>query len=186
MHQSQLNWYVVYTKHRWEKKTADIMEKKGYESYCPLNKVARQWHDRKKTILQPVFTSYVFVKADPRQLSYIKEIAGVVNFVHWLGKPAVVREAEVQSIKDFLNEHPSVDLEKIAVNINDTVKITKGPFMHKQGTIIEVNNNTVKIEIPSIGYALVAKVSKASIELNNKPAAPAVSLHNNLKDKIAG
>ena len=161
-------WYVVYTKPRWEKKVAGLLEKKTLEHYCPLNKVVRQWHDRKKTLLEPLFTSYVFVRATPRQHSYIKAIPGVVNFIHWLGKPAVVRDEEIQSVKDFLDEHNSVDVEKISVNLHDTVKIIRGPFMHQEGKIIQVTNNTVKIELPSMGYALVAKVSKAHIALSNE------------------
>ena len=55
------NWYAVYTKPRWEKKVAGLLERKGIESYCPLNKVQRQWSDRKKIVMEPLFQSYVFV-----------------------------------------------------------------------------------------------------------------------------
>ena len=57
-------WYVVYTKPNWEKKVAELLEKKGIEQYCPLNKVQKQWHDRKKTVWEPLFKSYVFVRTD--------------------------------------------------------------------------------------------------------------------------
>jgi transcription antitermination factor NusG len=168
---SQSRWYVVYTKPRWEKKVAGLLEKKELEHYCPLNKVVRQWHDRKKTLMEPLFTSYVFVRATPKQHSYIKAIPGVVNFIHWLGRPAVVRDEEIQSVKDFLGEHNSVAVEKISVSLHDTVKIVRGPFMHQEGKIIQVTNNTVKIELPSMGYALVAKVSRAHIALSNEQSA---------------
>ncbi|MBN8861638.1 MAG: UpxY family transcription antiterminator [Sphingobacteriales bacterium] len=170
---SQPRWYVVYTRPRWEKKVAGLLEKKQLEHYCPLNKVVRQWHDRKKTLMEPLFTSYVFVRATPKQHSYIKAISGVVNFIHWLGRPAVVRDEEIQSVKDFLGEHNSVAVEKISVSLHDTVKIVRGPFMHQEGKIIQVTNNTVKIELPSMGYALVAKVSRTHIALSSEQ--PAIS-----------
>jgi hypothetical protein len=50
-----MNWFAVYTKPRWEKKVAKILTTKGIENYCPLNKVQRQWSDRKKTILDHFF-----------------------------------------------------------------------------------------------------------------------------------
>ncbi|MGN6435056.1 MAG: UpxY family transcription antiterminator [Agriterribacter sp.] len=165
---SQSNWYVVYTKPKWEKKVAEILGKRNYEYYCPLNKVVRQWHDRRKAILEPLFSSYVFVKSTPQQHSYIKAIPGIVNLVYWLGKPAIVRSEEIQAIRDFLGEHTNVELEKIDVNVYDKVKITRGPLIHKEGTIVQVSSNSVKIELPSIGYALVAKVSKAHIQLSEK------------------
>lgn len=163
---SRLNWYVVYTKSKWEKKVAQTLQKREVEHYCPLNKVRKQWHDRKKMVMEPLFSSYVFVCAEAQQLNYIKELPGIVNFVHWLGRPAIVRAEEIQAVKDFLCEHDSVAVEKINVNMHDKVRITKGPFMHQEGKIVQLTNNTVKVELPSIGYALIASISKAHIVLS--------------------
>ncbi|HMJ47328.1 MAG TPA: transcription termination/antitermination NusG family protein, partial [Ferruginibacter sp.] len=53
-------WYVVYTRPRWEKKVAATLDERGVENYCPLNRVNRQWSDRKKVVLEPLFKGYVF------------------------------------------------------------------------------------------------------------------------------
>ncbi|MFT3703326.1 MAG: UpxY family transcription antiterminator [Agriterribacter sp.] len=158
-------WYVIYTKPRWEKKVAEALVKKGIDQYCPLNKVQKQWHDRRKIVFEPLFVSYVFVYTTPEEHTYIKNIPGIVNFVHWLGKPAVVRKEEIEGIKQFLAEHKNVQLEKTNVSVDDTVKIIHGPFMHREGKIVQVNNNSVKIELPSIGYALIAQVNRSHIEI---------------------
>ena len=55
-------WYALYTKPRWEKKVAGLLDDQGIENYCPINKVTRQWSDRKKVVLEPMFKGYVFVK----------------------------------------------------------------------------------------------------------------------------
>ncbi len=164
---SELNkhWYVVYTKPNWEKKVADLLGKKGIEQYCPLNKVLKQWHDRKKTILEPLFKSYVFVRTDVQTHSRIKAMPGILNFVYWLGKPAIVKNEEIDAIRSFLLEHKYVQLEKVAVNVNDVVKILHGPFIHREGKIVQVKNNTVKIELPSIGYTLIAQLNRNNIEV---------------------
>ncbi|MEO6221006.1 MAG: transcription termination/antitermination NusG family protein, partial [Ginsengibacter sp.] len=52
---SEKTWYVVYTRPRWEKKIAENLLRLGIEHYCPLNKVTRQWSDRKKKVLEPLF-----------------------------------------------------------------------------------------------------------------------------------
>ncbi|MFT3947608.1 MAG: hypothetical protein QM763_11625 [Agriterribacter sp.] len=52
---------------------------------------------------------------------------------------------------------------KIEVNLNDTVKILYGPFMHKEGKVVQITNNTVKVELPTMGFALIAKVNKSHI-----------------------
>jgi len=88
-------WLVVYTKPRWEKKVNTSLVKKGIEAYCPLNKVRRKWSDRMKTIEEPLFKSYVFVKVEDAGMTEVRFVDGVLNYVYWNGKPAIVREEEI-------------------------------------------------------------------------------------------
>ncbi|MFL5789702.1 MAG: transcription termination/antitermination protein NusG [Flavisolibacter sp.] len=159
-----ITWYVVYTKPRWEKKVAELLSKKEIENYCPLNKVQKQWHDRKKTVYEPLFTSYVFLKASTMQLNAVRETSGIINFVYWLGKPALVKEQEIIAIRDFVDEYKNIQLEKTMVNVNDQVKIMYGPLMNREGKVIEIMNHTVKIYLPSLGYALSANVDRSNVE----------------------
>ncbi len=157
-------WYAVYTRPRWEKKVAGLLTKKGIENYCPLNKIVRQWADRKKTVYEPLFTSYVFVKASVTDMTQIRQTDGILNFVYWVGKPAVIKNEEIEIIKDLLNNYWNVGLEKIQVNINDNVKIIHGPLLSREGKVIEVMNNSIKVLLPSLGFALIAHVQRAHIE----------------------
>ena len=45
---SDKKWYVLYSKPRWEKKVDAALIRKGIESWCPVNKIEKQWTDRKK------------------------------------------------------------------------------------------------------------------------------------------
>ena len=81
-------WYAIYTRPRWEKKVNHLLQGKGIESYCPLNKVRRKWSDRIKTIEEPLFKSYVFVKIDEEARTNVRMTDGVINFVYWNGKPS--------------------------------------------------------------------------------------------------
>ncbi|TMI70503.1 MAG: UpxY family transcription antiterminator [Bacteroidetes bacterium] len=157
-------WYALYTRPRWEKKVADLLEKKKVEVYCPLNKVQKQWADRKKIILEPLFTSYVFVHVTEQEHISIKQTDGVVNFVYWLNKPAVIRHEEIDTIKKFINEYDYVSVEKTQVNLNDRVRIINGPLMMWEGNVVEIRTNTVKITLPSLGRTLVAEIRKDNLE----------------------
>jgi transcription antitermination factor NusG len=157
-------WYALYTRPRWEKKVADLLEKKKVEVYCPLNKVQKQWADRKKIILEPLFTSYVFVHVTEQEHISIKQTDGVVNFVYWLNKPAVIRHEEIDTIKKFINEYDYVSVEKTQVNLNDRVRIINGPLMMWEGNVVEIRTNTVKITLPSLGRTLVAEIRKGNLE----------------------
>ena len=156
-------WLVIYTKPRWEKKVAKVLEEKGVEKYCPLNKVRRKWSDRMKTVEEPLFKSYVFVKINDEDRTKVRMTNGVINFIYWLGKPAVVREKEIENIKRFLDEHENVQLQPMTLQVNQRVKITSGIFMDQVGEVLQVNSKTVKMAIDSLGCMLVAIVEKSRL-----------------------
>lgn len=157
-------WLVVYTKPRWEKKVAHLLTKKGIENYCPLRMEQRQWSDRKKTIQVPLFTSYVFVRIPRNLISEVGKTSGILNFLYWLGKPAIVKDEEIETIRKFLNESKEVELEKIRVNVEDQVRILRGPLISEEGTVMEVMNSKAKVLLPSLGYALLVTVDKDNLE----------------------
>lgn len=160
-------WYAVYTRPRWEKKVADLLSRRKVENFCPLNKVVKQWSDRKKTVLEPLFTSYVFVHVSEQEHILVKQTDGILNFVYWLGEPALIRAEEIEAIKTFLGRHEDVKLEKIDVNVSDKVRVIDGPLMYREGDVLEVYNKSVKVFLPSLGYAMIAEVSKSRIEVIN-------------------
>lgn len=159
MQQEMHAWYALYTRSRAEKKVAEILTRKQIESYCPLNQVEKRWSDRRKIVEEPLFSSYVFVRIPERMKSVVREVEGVVNFVYWLGKPAVIQDQEIDIIKRFLRAHKNVILEKVPIRQNDLVEITAGPLMHHRGRIIEVSRNKVKAVLSSLGYAMIATIA---------------------------
>ncbi len=151
-------WLAVYTRPRWEKKVDQLLREKGTESYCPLNKVRRKWSDRIKLVEEPLFKSYVFVKISEEERTAIRMTTGVINFVYWDGKPAVIREKEIQQIRKFLDEYENVELEASHLKVDQRVKIAAGPFMDQEGKVLAVRKKKVKVAIDSLGYILVAYI----------------------------
>ena len=158
-------WYAVYTKPRWEKKVASLLESKGIEYYCPLNKVVKQWSDRKKIVLEPLFKSYVFVQVEEQKKWELLTINGIVNYVHWLGKPAKIKESEIDTVRKFLNEFSSVEVVDETSAINSKVKIKHGVLMNYQGILLQVSGNRASVKIESMGLQLTAVFDRKNIEL---------------------
>ena len=156
-------WYALYTRPRWEKKVNNLLLQKGIEVYCPLNKVRRKWSDRIKTVEEPLFKSYVFVKVGDEERTKVRMTDGVVNFVYWEGKPAIIKEKEIQTIKRFLDEHENVEVVKIELNEGDRVQVVAGPMMDQEGKILEVKNKVAKVCIDSLGYMLIAYIDKTKL-----------------------
>jgi transcription antitermination factor NusG len=160
-----IKWYAIYTRPRWEKKVNKLLTEKGIESYCPLNKVRRKWSDRMKLIEEPLFKSYVFIKITDESRTNVRMTDGVINFVYWDGKPAVIRDKEIQTIKLFLEEHENVELIKLDLRPEQRVRVTQGPLMDQEGKILDVKNKSVKVAIESLGYILVAHIERSKLTL---------------------
>lgn len=151
-------WYVLYTNPKAEKKVAEQLTKVGIANYCPLITKVQQWSDRKKKIVTPLFSSYVFVHVDDNQRNSVFAIKGVVRYLFWLGKPAVVREDEILTIKNWLdNSNCTIEIE--AIRIGDKVTISEGPFKSQAGIVQEVNKHSVRLILESIGMILTMKLS---------------------------
>lgn len=158
-----VKWYAIYTRPRWEKKVSGFLSEKGIENYCPVNKVRRKWSDRIKIIEEPLFKSYVFVKIIEDERTSVRMTNGVVNFVYWDGKPAVVKDKEIQIIKRFLDEYENVEAIKADFLPDERIRVTGGPMMDREGKVLEIKNRTAKICIDSLGYILIAYIDKSKL-----------------------
>jgi transcription antitermination factor NusG len=156
-------WFAIYTRPRWEKKVNLLLQEKGVESYCPLNKVKRKWSDRVKIIEEPLFKSYVFVKVSDEEKTTVRMTTGVMNFVYWNKKPAIIKEKEILIIKRFLDEYKDVHVYPIELKLNDRVRVTSGSFMDHEGKVLGLRHKIVKVAIESLGYILVAYIERSKL-----------------------
>lgn len=156
-------WLAIYTRPRWEKKVNQLLTEKGFESYCPLNKVRRKWSDRMKLVEEPLFKSYVFVKVTEQERSAVRMTNGAINFVYWDGKPAIVKEREISAIRRFLDEHEQVEARPANLKLNDRVRITNGTLMDHEGKVLALRHKTAKVAIDSLGYILVAYIDRTKL-----------------------
>ena len=156
-------WLAIYTRPRWEKKVNQLLQEKGFESYCPLNKVKRKWSDRIKVVEEPLFKSYVFVKLSEEERSAVRLTPGAINYVYWNGKPAVIKEKEISAIKRFLNEYENVEARAMEVKVNQRVRVTNGTFMDQEGKELELRHKTARVAIDSLGYILIAHIERTKL-----------------------
>lgn len=148
-----MNWFALYTKPRNEKKVTEGLLKLGIEAYCPTVNTLKQWSDRKKKVAVPVLPSYVFVKIEEQDRNQVFQIPGVVRFVFWLGKPAHIREIEIQALKDSL-QHTYTSFQTTTIQKGTTITLSEGPFKGQQGIVKFVSTTKTKILLESLGLLL--------------------------------
>lgn len=159
---------VIYTRGRWEKKVEQFLKEQNIEVFCPLRKEQRQWADRKKIVEVPLFNSYVFVKIAPAEESKVRQTLGVINFIYFQRRPAIVREKVITDIRRLLNICPdmeSVSLHELA--LGERVRIKNGVFSDHQGNVIQIQGKNILMVLEHMGCALVAKVSTNNIAVVN-------------------
>lgn len=153
----------MYTRPRWEKRVARELEERGITHYCPLNKVHKQWSDRKKIVYEPLFRGYVFVQIDDAHKWNIKEVDGILNFVYWLGKPAIVKDLEIETIKKFLQEFSDIEVTEQKLDVNAQVIIKQGIMMNYKGIVLELLGNRARVRIDSMGVSLSAVFERKNL-----------------------
>lgn len=160
------NWFALYTKPRWEKKAHGILLLKKIESWCPLQKVERKWSDRKKIIEDPVFKSYVFVCINDDERLTVLQTDGILNFVHFGGKPAIIKEEELQLIKSFLLEkNTNISVAPLdEFEEKDKVIIRQGVFMDNTGTILKKGSRKYYVRLESLRQVMIVEFPSSYIE----------------------
>ena len=144
-------WYVLYTKPRQEKKVADSLNAIGIEAYCPLVTVVKQWSDRKKKVQIPLINSYVFVNIDEYKREDVFKVYGIVRYIFWLGKPAIVRAIEIETLRNSLDG--VIDSFEIEEIIKDThITLDKGPFKGAEGIVKHLNKNSMQLLLLDLGF----------------------------------
>lgn len=151
------NWYVLYTKPKWEKKTALQLNEKGIICYCPLVSKLEQWSDRKKRVEKPLFNSYVFVQIADKDRNLVFQSAGAVRFLFWLGKPAIVKDEEITTIKTWLELGNEIEITTDAHKIGDTIQLDTGPFANQKAVVQDVKNTHYVLFLASLGCVLKMK-----------------------------
>ena len=104
-----MKWFVIYTKSNFEIKIAERLNNNGIKAYCPVYKEVKQYSDRKKKIIKPLLPSYVLVNIKEKDRVKVFEIPGILRYVYLLGKPAVVREEEINIMMNF-QKNQSIDM----------------------------------------------------------------------------
>lgn len=155
------HWHALYVSSRTEKKVMQSLLSKNIESYVPLVKTMRQWSDRKKMVEFPLINGYVFVNISALEIDKTLQTKGIVNFVRESGKVAVIREEEINRLKQLVDLGYQIesDVSSSELEIGNKVKITSGPLKNIEGFIInKLNDKFLVVQLESIGKSIKVKL----------------------------
>lgn len=159
-----MNWYVLYTKSRFEKVVAEKLALAGIAVYCPLLKRKKLWSDRWKWVEEPLFRSYCFVSLEDKDKDSVFSVPGVVHYVYHCGKPATIREKELEILKSWLMQYDHDGIEAESLTANDRIRIRSGALMDKEAEVVESKGNYALLLLEDLGLQVKVDLRKNIVE----------------------
>ncbi|MFO7889303.1 MAG: UpxY family transcription antiterminator [bacterium] len=158
MIEKEKKWYALYTRFRHEKRVECQLRQRGIETYLPMRKILRKWSDRKKWIMEPLFKCYIFIYSDTGERFEAIQSHGAVRIITFGGKPAIVKEREINYIRNILSEFPDAET-CIRIPVGSRVKICRGQLAGLEGILTESRNkNRMIVFIDSINRGVYFNV----------------------------
>ena len=165
MHQAA--WYAVYTRSRHEKQVAAFLQRQKIETYLPLRRAWSTRQDRRVTLELPALPGYLFVKTVlyPETRALIKRSSGVLRLVESVGRPAIIPEAQVESLRTALaatfhaEGHPYL-------KVGDRVRVVRGPMRGAEGYLVRIaeNRHRLVIAVDYVNQALSVDIDAYCVE----------------------
>ena len=132
-------WFVIQVAPRSEGRVASMLEYRGYQPFAPTCLLRKRWSDRTKTLEQPLFPGYVFVRTPGAAVSgLVCSTPGVVRILSFGGRPCPVPDFEIDAVRRCMllgEPRPTPFL-----NVGQKVEIREGPFAGIAGTIRQIKN----------------------------------------------
>lgn len=163
--EKNLYWYVIKTRSRSENKVAKRIDSVGMHVYLPLQKTIRQWSDRKKKIEVPLIPNTLFVETDPKSLNQLYNIPGFHSILKFLGKPALVRQIEIDNLKLLLQDNVEIEKEDFQeFKKGESIEVIRGPLQGVIATSIdEGRTHKLIVEIESMEQRFIVHIPKSCV-----------------------
>ena len=165
------SWYALYTRSRHEKRVAETLAQRGFDTYLPTIPRVSVWHDRKKTVLWPLFPAYVFVRFRPADATKVLAIPGSVQVIGVAGRPAPIPDEEIENVRLFASclaeTGGEVPKSTPSIELGERVLVQSGPFAGIRGVVLEhrgVERVLIQIGLSVIGQSLKVELDAESLE----------------------
>lgn len=128
-------WWAVYTRHQHERTVVQKLTENGFETFLPSYQAVRQWKDRKKCLLLPLFPCYVFVSGSSERRVQVLSTPGVFLIVSSGGHPARIPTQEIDDIRRAVGSSLRVEPHPF-LRCGDWVRIKSGPLIDVEGILV--------------------------------------------------
>ncbi len=155
-------WYAVHTQSGYEKKARQNLEARIsslhqedtiYEVIIPMEDVVEFKAGKKVVVQKKMLPGYMLVRCrlDDDAWRTIRDTPGITGFVGPGNKPAPLTRKDVEGFMavEVEGEEPATKRSKprFEFEINESVRVTDGPFADFTGEIVEINEDQLKVKV---------------------------------------
>jgi len=160
LHDTEARWFAVYAKFKCEKVVWQNLQKKGIESYLPLQTVTRRYTRKVKTHHIPPISCYVFVKVSKEDYVRVLETDHVLEYVKIGRNLIAIPEREIDVLRRVVGEGVVTEIEPTRYQVGDRVEIIAGRLTGLSGQLVETDNGKrMVVKLETLGQDLYMQVA---------------------------
>lgn len=157
-------WLVLYVRPRFERVVERHLLAGGIEHFLPLHTVLRQWSDRKKKVVVPLFPGYVFVRVDEHERIAALEPEGSLKYVSFGGELSVVPEVVIAALRIAVSSGRPLEAIPERLAPGTPVRVTAGSAAGLTGDLVEYRGaSKVMVYVESVRQAVLLEVDARDV-----------------------
>ena len=173
-----MNWYTLRVISSKEKKIKEnILFELDYQNLSdevsdilvPSENIVEMKDGKKKVKNKVFFPGYILIQmSESKEARFlIENTNGVINFVGPNNDPQALKESEVTRILGEVEGREGREIVVAPYKIEDSVKVTDGPFADFTGFVTEVNDEKqkVKVSVSIFGRSTPIELDFLQVEL---------------------
>ena len=173
-----MNWYTLRVISSKEKKIKEnILFELDYQNLSdevsdilvPSENIVEMKDGKKKVKNKVFFPGYILIQmSESKEARFlIENTNGVINFVGPNNDPQALKESEVTRILGEVEGREGREIVMAPYKIEDSVKVTDGPFADFTGFVTEVNDEKqkVKVSVSIFGRSTPIELDFLQVEL---------------------
>lgn len=160
-------WFAVHTRSRHEFLANEHLRKEGIDAFLPVVEKLRRWKDRKKKVLFPLFSGYLFVRIERSHKEMLKVLKskGVVRILGNKENELLPIPAEqIDVLKKLVEEKTELDPYPY-LREGERVRIKYGPLKGIEGVLVEKSGqHKVVVSVDIIQQSAAMSINIIDIE----------------------
>ncbi|MGO4869890.1 MAG: transcription termination/antitermination protein NusG [Roseiarcus sp.] len=159
-------WYVATTSPHKERVAEANLAKQNYRSFLPIHLETRRHARKFKTVLAPVFPSYIFVVLDVGRQRWrsVNGTLGVQRLIADGERPLAVAPGVVETLIQSSDRQGALTYKVDDLAIGDRVELVAGPFAGSLGILQRLDGEArVQVLLHLLGGVVKTTVARRMV-----------------------